>query len=165
MSAAQLITDLARLGVRIEAHGDRLRYTPRSAVTPDLADRMKAQKGELLAILRCDSKASDIDLTNATAVWRAPLDRLDGDLLFPPDEMEALRAADAQWGNDPKAGDSWEDAIEPPDPCPKCRTLELWQSLAGNWHCLRCDPPVKARRLRDVVAQRHGGLKVDAIHQ
>ena len=48
MSAAQLMTDLTRLGIHVEAHGDRLRYSPRSAVTPDLADRMKAHKGELL---------------------------------------------------------------------------------------------------------------------
>jgi hypothetical protein len=48
------MTELARLGIRIEAHGDRLRYSPRSAVTPDMAQRMKAHKGELLGILRCD---------------------------------------------------------------------------------------------------------------
>ena len=57
MNPADLMTDLARLGIRIEAHGDRLRYSPRSAVTPDLARRMKAHKGELLAILRRDSTA------------------------------------------------------------------------------------------------------------
>ena len=52
MSAARLMANLNRLGIRLEARGDRLRYSPRSAVTPDLADRMKAHKGELLAILR-----------------------------------------------------------------------------------------------------------------
>ena len=63
MSAAQLMTELTRLGIRIEAHGDRLLYSPRSAVTPDLADRMKAHKGELLAILRRDPEAPAIDLS------------------------------------------------------------------------------------------------------
>jgi hypothetical protein len=52
MSAAHLLADVARLGVRLEAHGDRLRYHPRSAVTPDLAERMKAHKAELLVLLR-----------------------------------------------------------------------------------------------------------------
>ncbi|WP_146449869.1 TubC N-terminal docking domain-related protein [Bythopirellula polymerisocia] len=46
------MTDLSRLGIRIEAHGDRLRYSPRLAVTPDLAERMKAHKSELLEILQ-----------------------------------------------------------------------------------------------------------------
>ena len=104
---------LARLGIRIEAHGDRLRYSPRSAVTPELADRMKAHKGELLAILRRDPEAGETD--------------------------EGI------------------EVIDPPDPCPKCGTLELWQSLAGNWRCLRCDPPTKARRPRERAAR----LKTD----
>ena len=51
MSVAELFADLMRLNVRLEAHGDRLRYSPRSAVTPDLADLMKTHKDELLAIL------------------------------------------------------------------------------------------------------------------
>ena len=45
------MTDLTRLGIRIEAQGDRLRYAPRSVVTPDLVDRMKAYKDELLEML------------------------------------------------------------------------------------------------------------------
>jgi hypothetical protein len=85
VNAAELIIDLARLGIRIEAYGDRLRYSPRSAVTPGLAQRMKKHKGELLAILRRAPEAPVIDLTDANQVWHAALDRLEGDLLFPPD--------------------------------------------------------------------------------
>ena len=113
MSATQLMIDLARLGIHIEAHGARLRYSPGSAVTPDLTRRMKAHKGELLAILRRDPEAGE------------------------PDEGI--------------------EVIDPSDPCPKCGTLELWQSLAGNWRCLRCDPPTKARRQRERAAR----LKTD----
>ena len=147
--------DLARLGVHIEAHGDRLKYLPRSAVTPDLAERMKAHKGELLAILRRDREAPAIDLTDATRVWQAAPDRLEGDPLFPLDVMEGLRAADARWADDPEAGETVEatEVIDPPDICPECGTLELWQSLAGNWRCLRCDPPTKAQRLRERAAR------------
>ncbi|MFQ5735054.1 MAG: hypothetical protein ACE5KM_24230 [Planctomycetaceae bacterium] len=46
--------DLTRAGIHLEAHGDRLRFHPRSAMTPDLIDRIKAHKNELLAILRPD---------------------------------------------------------------------------------------------------------------
>jgi hypothetical protein len=52
MSAAQLLADLARLNVRLEVHGDRLRFHPRSAMTPELLDLMKAHKAELLVLLR-----------------------------------------------------------------------------------------------------------------
>ena len=107
MSAAALMNDLARLGICIEVRGERLRYAPRSAVTPDLAQRMKAHKPELLVILR-----SEADRT----------------------------------GNQP-------DMIDPPDPCPECGTLELWQTLAGNWRCQQCDPPTTARRLLELAAR------------
>ncbi len=50
------MADLDRLGIRLEAHGDRLGYFPRSAVTPDLARGMKARKPELLAALRGDDE-------------------------------------------------------------------------------------------------------------
>ena len=111
MSAAELMTDLARLGIRIEAQGNRLRYSPRSAVTPEIADRMRAYKGELLAILRRDPEAPAIDLTDATQVWQAALDRLKGNPLFPHDVMEELRAADARWADDPEAGET-DEGIE-----------------------------------------------------
>jgi hypothetical protein len=52
MSAAELLLDLGQLGIRLEADGDRLRYHPRSAVTLDLLDRLKAHKADLLAMLR-----------------------------------------------------------------------------------------------------------------
>ncbi len=48
---AALLTDLARHGIELQAHGDRLRFWPRSAMTPGLAQRVKAHKPELLALL------------------------------------------------------------------------------------------------------------------
>jgi hypothetical protein len=52
MSAAELLSDLGRLGIRLEADGERLWYCPRSALTPELLGRLKAHKAELLAMLR-----------------------------------------------------------------------------------------------------------------
>ena len=70
----------------------------------------------------------------------------------PPDE---LREADARSVDDPEAGDDEHiEVIDPPDPCPECGSLELWQTLTGNWRCLRCDPPTTARRLRERAARR-----------
>lgn len=52
MTARELLDALARQGVTVEAHGDRLRYSPREAVTPDLLERLREHKAELLALLR-----------------------------------------------------------------------------------------------------------------
>lgn len=52
MIVINLLAELIRLGIRLAAHGDRLRFHPRWAVTPDLADRLKAHKADLLEVLR-----------------------------------------------------------------------------------------------------------------
>ena len=52
MSLAHVTADAARLGIRLEADGDRLRYFPAAAMTPELAGLMKGCKAELLAMLR-----------------------------------------------------------------------------------------------------------------
>jgi hypothetical protein len=57
-AAAELLVEVSRLGIELVAHGDRLRYRPRTAVTPDLAERLRIHKGELLTILR-DARAPD----------------------------------------------------------------------------------------------------------
>ena len=108
VSAAQLMTDLARLGIRIEAHGDRLRYSPRSAVTPDLADRMKAHKGELLAILRRDPEAPAVAPTEC-------------ELPQQPDTSDFISANDWYWEHIDEA--DRERLLGPhnwPSPCAWC---------------------------------------------
>ncbi|HWB10093.1 MAG TPA: hypothetical protein VG826_12760 [Pirellulales bacterium] len=52
MSEADLLSDLGRLGIRLEADGERLRHWPRSALTPDLLARLRTYKAGLLAMLR-----------------------------------------------------------------------------------------------------------------
>ena len=156
MTATQLMADLARLGIRLEARSDRLRYAPRSAVTPDLADRMKAHKTELLEMLRIEADVPSFDPTDATSVWQTAVDRLEGDPLFPTDTMEALRAADAHWADDSEAEQAREsiEVIDPPDSCSKCGYLELWWNVLGDSRCMKCDPPhPRAGKFRKLVAR------------
>jgi hypothetical protein len=96
MTAAELLIELNRRGIRLEADGDRLRYHPRSAVTPDLEARLKYQKPSLLAALRGEPGAL-VRLLDAAELWQAALDRLKDDLDFDADEMAALRTANVQW--------------------------------------------------------------------
>ena len=100
MSATALRKDLARLGIRLEVHGDVLRYSPRSAITPEFLGLMSAHKEELLEIVRNEAHGPVIDSANPTAVWQAAIDRLVGDPHFPADILESLRQGQAIWISD-----------------------------------------------------------------
>lgn len=50
-TAAKLLADLTHLNIRLEAVGEQLRFYPRSAVTAELAERLRANKAELLVLL------------------------------------------------------------------------------------------------------------------
>jgi ribosomal protein L37AE/L43A len=42
--------------------------------------------------------------------------------------------------DDPKPVETFDDLPEVMI-CPDCGEWRHWQSLEGNWHCVRCDPP------------------------
>ena len=69
MSAAQLLADLERRGIRLDADGERLLFHPRSALTPDLLDRLKAHKAELLTLIL---RGSIFDIDSAPDAGPAP---------------------------------------------------------------------------------------------
>ena len=62
-AAAAVLAQLTHRNIELQAHGDRLRFRPRSAMTADLAERVKLHKTDLLAILR----ATDADTPRARA--------------------------------------------------------------------------------------------------
>ena len=164
---AELLADCDAHNIRLFPAGDGglTIDAPQSALTTDLMGRLKARKAELLAILRHKDEPPSNRTTDATAAWNDALERLKGDPDFPPDVIAELRAADVRWATDETPTepadetalgtlrpDGWPtDSIDPDelDSCPKCGTLELWQTLAGNWRCLRCDPPTTAHRLAE----------------
>lgn len=156
MSVAQLMADLNHRGVRLEAHGDRLRFSPRSSVTPDLAERMKAHKGELLALLRPTPTGLGTCAACGGALWELPT--FDGYLNLecatcgrcfgcrPSTDEVAARFT----GNQDREIDVEDDnsrVVGRVRPCAECGSLELWQSVVGTWHCSRCNPATAARRL------------------
>ena len=93
------MSDLRERGILLKAHGDRLQYSPRSSVTPELAQRMKAHKVALLAILTAD----DIP---AAALWQTALDSLEGDPEFPPEMLAGCRRATVRWESN-RPGTYW----------------------------------------------------------
>ena len=60
MTAVALMHDLARLGIRLEAHSGKLRYHPRSQVPAELAGRMRVHRSELMEILRAEAPVDEM---------------------------------------------------------------------------------------------------------
>jgi hypothetical protein len=54
MSAGALLAELRRRGVEVRARGDQVLYRPRDAVSPELRERLRASKEELLRELCSD---------------------------------------------------------------------------------------------------------------
>lgn len=63
---AQIIAEARRLGLRLRAEGDSVLFYPQEAMTPSLADRIKAARDAVLTALRGD------DLTTNPASTAAP---------------------------------------------------------------------------------------------
>lgn len=55
LAALELLAQLSGMGIEIKAHGDRIRYCPRSAMTPALLTAARCSKTELLKILKGDT--------------------------------------------------------------------------------------------------------------
>ena len=49
---AALLFELTHRGIELRAARDRVQYRPRGAMTPELAERVKAREAELVAVLR-----------------------------------------------------------------------------------------------------------------
>lgn len=123
--AVAVLLDLASLGVRMVADGDRLKLSPRSIVSPEMLERIKACKFELLAIVRGDSEI--LDEIRLRAIWHGALADLEADETFPRDALEALRRAKAKWSDSDgtksaeKKGDQ-SGAASSSIRCPRCGT-------------------------------------------
>ncbi len=58
MNTPSLLTETARRGIALEAHGDTLRYdAPAGAMTRELKDRLREHKAELLRLLSRPAEA------------------------------------------------------------------------------------------------------------
>ncbi len=70
---AGLLAALRSRGIILEAHGDQLRYRPRSAMTPGLQERLTAHKTALLAMLRAQAaQAAQVATEAARAIPEPP---------------------------------------------------------------------------------------------
>ncbi len=63
---AGILADVARRGITLQAHVGKVRFRPRSAMTPDLAQRIKAHRPALLALL--SNPGADTTPPDVTAI-------------------------------------------------------------------------------------------------
>ena len=63
MTATEIIRDLRRRGVELQAQGDRLRFRPKEAVTPDLLALLVQYKPKILAALSSKARVRGRDET------------------------------------------------------------------------------------------------------
>jgi hypothetical protein len=65
-SGVALLADLRRLGLKVHPEGDRIRISPKTALTPELRQTLVTKKGEVLAALSMEAR-----------ILQMPLDRFE----------------------------------------------------------------------------------------
>ncbi len=168
-SPAAIVADLAKRGIRLEPHGDRLRFHPRSAVTPELASWLAPRKTELISWLRARDAArpespqrtagrgylespeapNGLPGSNAEAVFQAKPRNLLPNALPTPPMADWL----SMWRRAPQT-------TLPPTPCGWCGCRVHWQHTLGlTFLCANCRPPSfpqHVARWVEVVATEDG---------
>ena len=96
MNAAELLAELNRRGVALEAVGDRLRYdAPKGALTPELRAAMAEHKAELLELIDRRLRTSATDLVAVAELLVAG--QMLGWCELPIAPHLAIRAGEAAW--------------------------------------------------------------------
>ena len=62
MTATEILGELERRGVSLEMAGDKLRFRPKEALTPDLIEALRQRKDEILAALQAKQPATGLGL-------------------------------------------------------------------------------------------------------
>ena len=146
MDGLTMLSEARAAGLIVMADGDRLVIRgPRSADT--IARRLLANKAVVMAALAAvcgpdDGRAGSLqdDDGGRFADWvRRPDSR--GRMGWQAPETPVMVPFD--------------DLPRPGPPCPKCGSLELWQSVAGTWRCCHCDAAAlqRSRELADLAAR------------
>ena len=97
MTAAELLAELRRRGVKLTVNGDRLRYeAPRGALTPELLEAMRQHKPELLRLLSRPPIPQDVVAGVEAALRAGRWVRIATpyDILLAPNRRAAERASE-----------------------------------------------------------------------
>jgi len=152
MTAAVLLAELTQAGIELLADGDKLRYRPQSAMTPDLAERLGAHKAEILSLLQAGGRPEAANPAPLVHEPDPPAGSRFAGWVRRPDcrgrmgwELPRLPEAARWW-----ARCEFDDLPEPPRPaysrvgvapCPWCGRFAWWRSVHGVVVCGNCHPP------------------------
>jgi len=101
MTATDILSELARRGVHLEVAGEKLRWRPKEAVTPDLVAALKQWKAEIIASLT-DCKMTGFGKCPGPERCGGCYEVSPGVHLHPPKVSEDWKAWLAKW--QPKEG-------------------------------------------------------------
>lgn len=133
-----MISTLNRIrlaGGRVVVLDGKLRIEAPPGVLTDQDQQVLTQhKQDLLQLLAPTASVVDpfLDQERQAIQWVEGLSPAEADLLVGVARQE------------------WAEIVERLDPCSRCGSLELWQDLAGGWHCQRCE--ADGVRRSDLVA-------------
>ena len=103
MTATEILTELERRGVHLEVAGDKLRWRPKEAVTPELMEVLKHWKPEIIAVLS-SSKTTGKGKCPGPERCGGCYEVSPGVHLHPPKISEEWKAWLAKW--EPKKGNA-----------------------------------------------------------
>ena len=101
MTAKEILSELTRRGVHLEVAGDKLRWRPKEAVTPDLVEALKKWKAEIIAAVTV-SKTTGLGLCPGPERCGGCYEVNPGIHLHPPKVSEEWKAWLTKW--QPKKG-------------------------------------------------------------
>lgn len=171
--AEKLLCDLRKAGVNARPRSQGIELSgPVGALTPELLDRLRADRNELLALLvRSEQAVEDVEpgpdgarelAGSASGRKAAPPGALRcpwcgrADLRDDPEGLRCGRCERLAWvceGGSMVRADCIDDDLEglDPDDVPTCPSCGRWcdtETVVGVWHCSRCDAGADERRRR-----------------
>ena len=161
----ELLRDLRSAGIKkIVPHGDRLKYCPKSAMPPELGQRVHAHKPDLMVALSNGSSLAESHESSSDVLGIQA--RLQGDELSricpSQDVRDAIEAdreqleASMQEMSDAATENDWpRSSVDPGKPCATCGSLDKWWDIVGGEHCQRCerDKVLRSQRIARRAAQ------------
>ncbi|MEW6269276.1 MAG: hypothetical protein AB1689_08280 [Thermodesulfobacteriota bacterium] len=168
MTASAVLAELRARGVRAYRRGDKVRLEPLEALTPELIERARAVRDELLAIVS-DSLPEATVPTVADRLLEPGRCPDCGDRLPSVRMVELCRPCRLAIRPDASLG------LEV-DPCPACGERERWRVMHADgkawhgapWTCTVCDPPLPGVTVERAVGEEPPpryplAVQVDAI--
>jgi hypothetical protein len=140
----QILNDLTKHGIEVQALGDTIRYRPRSVMTPALLERLQANKADLLRLLDTEMAVAELR-QSVDRYWMDPAWQLAWEQRFKSAQyanFASLRRVLAMVVEQAEAHHRMRDYVEFVSTCRFAHRLasgELWDEAGRTVDELRSD--------------------------